>query len=394
MDHKYAAKNSAREEGKILKCGNGQYKGKRLKQKPNHPKNGKVVNKSKKIVEANKPTLPNIYKPQHKVGTKMEFLVINLMPQIKLDELSLVMNALRQYCDHAFAPVWGCSAVFQVLPFGTFPTDDQISGRALIYLADQLIDGSKNFTNAVAAHWLVMPPPCDTADADGPQPSSMIKGVPNVPPNTIIVMVPYGDLTYGLAAEMNKNQDKIINVFGIGLSHEVFETLVDPYPTGYGASYQVFVGSNYTYMYVKEVCDAVQDTLATNVNGITMSNFVYPTYFNPICPIGTQLDYNNQLTSPLTPFKGSQFGLMVDNKLGGMNLFIDVSDPVTPTNIIRYKLTEIYAPCVSRSVMRHLKESTRLFQGAHLEPFSMISQATIINRQVIDDSVIPFIFHN
>jgi hypothetical protein len=400
MDHKYLAKNSQKGEGKLLKVGSSEYKGKRLKQKPSNGKeknrniNNKNALKDKHIVEANVPTIPNLYKPQSKMGTRIEFLVVNLMPQLDLGDLTMIINAIKQYCDSSFATVWGCSAVFQILPFGTYPTNTQLEGRAIIYLADQIIGGSSNFSGAIAAHWLVMPPPYDSIDGDGPQPSYLVNIIPKIPPNTIVLMVPYGDGTYGLSAEMHKNQGKLIDTLGIALSHEVFETLIDPYPIGYGASYQVYVGSNYTFMYVKEVCDPVQDSLASNINGITMSNFLYPAYFNPLSPPGTQLDQNNQINSPLTPYRGSQFGLLVDNKLGGMSLFIDVSDPINPSNVIRYKMSEIYSPCVSRSVMRHLKETVRLFRGAQIEPSAILDDATIIDRVVIDTSIIPLVIHN
>src|SRR5579885_1165117 len=261
-------------------------------------------NTEKHEVEANNPTIPNVFKPQSRVGIKIDFLVINLMPQIEEGDINLVLNALKQYCDNSFAQVWGCTATFQLLPYGTFPTDEQIAGRALIYLADQLINGEVNFSQAVGAHWVTVPPPNDTADGDGPQPSFLIEGAPKIPSNTIIMMIPYGNANYGLAAVLAGNT--LINTLGVALSHEVFETIVDPYPIGFGASYQVYVGASYTLMYVKEVCDPVENSRTSNINGITMANFVYPTYFNPLSEVGCKLDNNNVITSPLTPHMGMQ----------------------------------------------------------------------------------------
>lgn len=297
----------------------------------------------------------NIYQSQTKVGNKIDFIVVNLMPQISKSDLTLVINALKQYCDNGFAPVWGTTATFTVLDFGVFPKETD--GKAVIYLVDQLKDGGENFQGAIAIHYIVMPPPNDTIDEGGCQPSQLVDGAPEVPVSTPVILIPYGNGSYGLSADSGNN---LMDSLGTALSHEVFETAVDPFPIGYGACYQVFVGENNTHMYVKEICDPVEGGPTVNINGIALTNFVYPSYFNPLSLPGTQFDYRKTVTSPLTPCRGLQFGLLVDRNRGGMYLFVDFSSNDTPEKVNRYILTDIYPPYMPKSIMRHLKEKIRL----------------------------------
>jgi hypothetical protein len=295
----------------------------------------------------------NVYQGQNRAGNKIDFVIVNLMTQVPVSDLNLVLNAVKQYCDNGFAPVWGTTATFTLLDYGKFP--ETTDGKAIIYLVDQLSDAGQNFGQSIAIHYLVLP---DDESGEGQPP---IDGIPPVPVSTPVIIIPYGDGSYGLSAVLSlDNNFSLINVLGTALSHEVFETLVDPFPMGYGASYQVFVGPTSTHMYVKEVCDPVESSSTVNVNGVELTNFVFPSYFNPLTKSGTQLDYKNLVTSPLTPYKGLQFGLLIDGKEGGMALFVDQSPEINPTKVSRFILNEIYHPCTARSIMRHMKHKIRL----------------------------------
>lgn len=305
--------------------------------------------KNSKEEDCPAPRALNIYQGQSRVGNKIDFVVVNLMPQIPVSDLTLVLNATKQYLDNAFAPVWGTTGTFTLLEYGIFPRNTD--GKAIIYLVDQLKDGGETFQNAIAIHYIVMPSP----NEDGPQPSELIDGVPDVPISTPVIIIPYGNGNYGISVE-----NDMINGLGTALSHEVFETIVDPFPIGYGACYQVFVGETLTYMYVKEVCDPVEGGPTVNINGIALTNFVFPSYFNPLTQPGTQLDYNKSISSPLTPYKGMQFGLLVDKNKGGMSLFVDYSSNGTPDIINRYVLSQIYPTFMAKSMMKHLEAKIRL----------------------------------
>jgi hypothetical protein len=74
-------------------------------------------------------------------------------------------------------------------------------------------------------------------------------------------------------------------------SHELLETLKDPYLQ---LSAQGVDGKFYAY----EVCDPVESDTYT-IDGIAVSNFVLPPYFEPGAPAGTKLDWLGLVKTPL-----------------------------------------------------------------------------------------------
>lgn len=95
-------------------------------------------------------------------------------------------------------------------------------------------------------------------------------------------------------------------------SHETIETLIDP-----SASLSTLVVTSSTaYMYAYEACDAVEDdSFGYTINGILVSSFVYPAWFQPEVPTGTKLDYGNKLTVPLTLLSGGYIGYIDLNNI-------------------------------------------------------------------------------
>lgn len=81
-------------------------------------------------------------------------------------------------------------------------------------------------------------------------------------------------------------------------SHELLEMLANPY-----LNRTVFVhpvpgqGKLYTY----EICDPCQHhSFGYEINGLPVCDFVYPVYFDSLCPPGTaQFDHMNHLQAPL-----------------------------------------------------------------------------------------------
>jgi hypothetical protein len=89
----------------------------------------------------------------------------------------------------------------------------------------------------------------------------------------------------------------------ITLSHEVLEMLGDPY-----TDTTVFVQDTNTtgLLFAYELCDAVEDdSLGYPINGVMMSDFVTPAYFEAgRLPNSTKFDFRASLTAPLTLTKG------------------------------------------------------------------------------------------
>jgi hypothetical protein len=51
--------------------------------------------------------------------------------------------------------------------------------------------------------------------------------------------------------------------------------------------------------YSVEICDPVEND-SYDIDGVSVSNFVTPRYFDPLAPAGSQFDYLKKLTKPFT----------------------------------------------------------------------------------------------
>ena len=80
------------------------------------------------------------------------------------------------------------------------------------------------------------------------------------------------------------------------LSHEVLEMFVDPNCNLWANDGK---GSAYSF----EVCDPVE-TPSYTVNGVSVSNFVTPAWFDPLAPATAQFDKLSLLTAPFSLLKG------------------------------------------------------------------------------------------
>jgi len=88
--------------------------------------------------------------------------------------------------------------------------------------------------------------------------------------------------------------------------HELFEMVIDPIANLWAEGHD---GTEYAY----EMCDPVEeDTFA--VDGVAMSNFVHPAWFEPFKhPPGTKYDHLGLLKKPFSMTKG---GYMILKKRG------------------------------------------------------------------------------
>ncbi|MBR0828728.1 hypothetical protein JQ596_24635 [Bradyrhizobium manausense] len=90
-------------------------------------------------------------------------------------------------------------------------------------------------------------------------------------------------------------------------SHELFEMVLDPMAN-------LWADKNKRTEYAYEVCDAVEDE-SFKVNGLEMSNFVYPSWFEPFKhPRGTKFDHLGSLTEPFSMTEGGYIIKRVDGR--------------------------------------------------------------------------------
>jgi hypothetical protein len=80
------------------------------------------------------------------------------------------------------------------------------------------------------------------------------------------------------------------------LSHEAVETLLDP-----NCSY--WADSRQGHLVAREACDPVEDGMY-RIGKVSVSNFVYPAYFDPDAMAGVRLDHMKVLQRPFTLTKG------------------------------------------------------------------------------------------
>jgi hypothetical protein len=86
------------------------------------------------------------------------------------------------------------------------------------------------------------------------------------------------------------------NDWRVTLSHEILELTGD-------APANIWVDGPGGADYARELCDAVEsDTY--EINGIPVSNFVYPAFFDPNAVLTERLDYLGKLTQPFHMSKG------------------------------------------------------------------------------------------
>lgn len=80
------------------------------------------------------------------------------------------------------------------------------------------------------------------------------------------------------------------------LSHEVLETFGDPYCN-------VWSDTGRGYLIAQELCDPVEAD-GYQIDGVQVSNFVLPEWFDPTVSVGEKFDFMGKLTAPFSMSKG------------------------------------------------------------------------------------------
>ena len=107
---------------------------------------------------------------------------------------------------------------------------------------------------------------------------------------------------YGLPILYNPSNKSSVTVSSV-VSHEVIEMFCNPYVDLWADGPTISAGSQYAY----EACDAVEANMyqitvfvAPSNATASVSNFLYPEYFDTATPRGVKKDYLNLITAPFT----------------------------------------------------------------------------------------------
>ncbi|MDX6298589.1 MAG: hypothetical protein QOI51_2446 [Nocardioidaceae bacterium] len=177
----------------------------------------------------------------------IDIVIINASTQLTDDEVSAAVPALQTQVSRDFAPAWGMDATLSFVPTGSKPKD----GAWWISILD-------NSDQAGALGYHDMTP-------DG------------LPLGKVFAAT---DSQYGLS-------------WTVTTSHELLEMLGDP-DINLTALEQTSNTAGRLYAY--EVCDACEsDTDAYEIDGVKVSDFVYPAWFESFRGAGTKFDHMSKI---------------------------------------------------------------------------------------------------
>jgi len=122
-------------------------------------------------------------------------------------------------------------------------------------------------------------------------------------------------------------------------SHELLEMLADPEIT---KTFDLRISATEVDQYAYEDCDAVEDdSLGYQINGVLLSDFVLPTWFNdPSKAVaGTKYDFMGKLSAPLQLLTGGYIGMqkIINGQPQGWTQITDrlMGDCSKPSHIIK-----------------------------------------------------------
>lgn len=194
----------------------------------------------------------------------IQIAVINNYTPLTNDQVKAAVAALQTQVHRDFAPVWGIDADVIFYPSGQQPP----AGSWLLGIFD-----NSDQAGALGYHDLT---------AEG---------------------LPLGKIFAGTDAQYGSN-------WTVTASHELLEMLGDP-DINLTVFRQNNDGSGVLYAY--ETCDACEDDqFAYDINGIKVSDFVFPSWFEDFHKAGTQYDYGKKINAA--------FGLLVGGYIGIYNV--------------------------------------------------------------------------
>jgi len=191
----------------------------------------------------------------------IQIAVVNESTVLKDDQIQAILPSLQKQVHRDFAPVWGVDANITFVPAGQQPASD--------------------------AWWLAVLDNSDQAGTLGYHDLSN-NGLP------LSKVFAKGDIDKNLK-------------WSVTASHELLELLVDP-AINLTVIDQPDTGGGKLYPY--EICDPCEDEkYGYDIDGVTVSDFVFPAWFEPFRKLGAQFDFQNHIQKPFQVLSGGFIGV-------------------------------------------------------------------------------------
>jgi hypothetical protein len=171
--------------------------------------------------------------------------LVSKTKRLHFDELGLVSAAIQKQVLRDFSPIWN---------------------------VDATVDAFASVASVPTDYWIVT-----IEDFNGTGGFAGIHGVENFQPWARVALN---------------------NVWSLTASHEVLEMLADPFRSRLIAGPSIEEPER-RVQYLVEICDACQDPgQAYPVNGVMVSDFVTPAYFDPVAATGVRYSFNGTVDGP------------------------------------------------------------------------------------------------
>jgi hypothetical protein len=191
----------------------------------------------------------------------VQIAIVNESTVLTDDQVRAVLPALQKQVSGDFAPGWGIDAVITFVPQGQQPSSD--------------------------AWWLAVLDNSDQAGTLGYHDLSN-NGLP------LGKIFAKGDIDKG-------------SKWSVTVSHELLELLVDP-AINLTVIDQPDTGAG--KLYPCEICDPCEaDKYGYDIDGVTVSDFVLPSWFQPFRKLGAQFDFQNHIQKPFQVLPGGFIGV-------------------------------------------------------------------------------------
>ncbi len=125
----------------------------------------------------------------------------------------------------------------------------------------------------------------------------------------------------------------------IDASHETIEMLVDPYGNRLQASHAIATTKDGVkdvpgvFEYLVEACDPCEaDSFAYPIQGVAVSDFITPHYYDPIATTGTRYSFTGAIKGPRQLLKGGYISF-INSQAGKVQQILFV-DPTKPPQLV------------------------------------------------------------
>jgi hypothetical protein len=129
------------------------------------------------------------------------------------------------------------------------------------------------------------------------------------------------------------------NSWTVDASHEIIEMLVDPYGNRLQSSKSIKIVGNSVedgdgeFEYLVEACDPCEDNdFGYSIQGIVVSDFITPHYYDPVATPATRYSFNGSLTAPRQLLKGGYISFVNGEQMQQI-LWVDPSKPPQLVNL-------------------------------------------------------------